>query len=131
MSAGQRWVSFPVEYKRGRRGDRLADQVQLCAQAICLEEMHRCEIPRGALFYGQSRHRLDVMFDAELRTLTAQAARQFCELIARQETPRVAPAPKCRRCSLRSVCMPEITQPGSFMAKYVARSLARMGASIP
>jgi CRISPR-associated exonuclease Cas4 len=126
---GQRWVPFPVEYKRGRRRDRLADQVQLCAQAICLEEMHGCEIACGALFYGQSRRRLDVTFDAELRAVTAQASRRFGELVARRETPRVAPAPKCRRCSLRGLCMPEVTQPESSMTKYIARSLRQMASS--
>jgi CRISPR-associated exonuclease Cas4 len=127
--AGQHWVPFPVEYKRGRRGDRLADQVQLCAQAICLEEMHGCEIPCGALFYGQSRRRLDVTFGAELRAVTARAAARFAELISRRETPRMAPAPKCRRCSLRGICMPEVTQPESSMAKYIARSLRQMASS--
>jgi CRISPR-associated exonuclease Cas4 len=128
-AGGQQWAPFPVEYKRGRRGDRLADQVQLCAQAICLEEMHGCEIACGALFYGQSRRRLDVWFDAELRAVTARAAARFAELVARRETPRVAPAPKCRRCSLRGVCMPEVTRPESSMSKYIARSLRQMASS--
>jgi len=72
---GESWHPFPVEHKRGKpKGDNPCDRVQLCAQAICLEEMCDCAIPAGALFYGETRQREDVAFDPTLRALTAARA---------------------------------------------------------
>ena len=69
------WRPFPVEYKRGKPKPDHCDKIQLCAQALCLEEMIQAEIPGGALFYGQTRRRLDVVFDNNLRRETEEAAR--------------------------------------------------------
>ena len=69
------WRPFPVEYKRGQSKGIDCDRVQLCAQALCLEDMLRVSVPVGALFYGQARRREEVVFDADLRDITERAAR--------------------------------------------------------
>ena len=99
---------FPVEYKRGRPKKHRADEVQLCAQAICLEEVFNCQIPQGALFYGTTRRRLTVQFDAELRHLTAETAAAARMMIQTGHTPRPVWRPaSCSRCSLESLCQPK------------------------
>lgn len=102
-----RWRPYPVEYKRGKPKSHRADEVQLCAQALCLEEMLVTDVPAGALFYGQTRRRLDVFFDAGLRRLTEDAAARLHRLISDGITPPPVREPKCDRCSLLSVCMPD------------------------
>jgi CRISPR-associated exonuclease Cas4 len=101
-----RWRPVPVEYKRGKPKAHRADEVQLCAQALCLEEMLTVAIPEGALFYGKKRRRQRVTLDAELRALTEDTARRLHELLAGGRTPAAVRAPKCRRCSLLEVCLP-------------------------
>jgi CRISPR-associated exonuclease Cas4 len=104
-SAGER--CFPVEYKRGKPKAHDADRVQLCAQAICLEEMLGVIVSSGALFYGKTRRRLDVAFDEPLRNLTEQTIARLHELIACRVTPpAVYEKEKCERCSLINLCMP-------------------------
>jgi len=98
----------PVEYKRGRPKAHRADEVQLCAQAFCLEEMFRTTVADGFLFYGQTRRRRAVAFDTELRTLTAHTAAEVQRLIAEGRTPLpVYEARKCKACSLKAECHPE------------------------
>lgn len=104
-----REVPFPVEYKRGKRKSWRHDEVQLCAQAICLEEAFGVAVPRGALFYGASRRRLDVELDEKLRGATEAAARRFHQLMRQGITPPPALLPKCQSCSLRTTCMPELS----------------------
>lgn len=81
------WQPFPVEYKRGEPKLDHCDMIQLCAQAMCLEEMMSIPVPKGAIFYGRTRRRLDVSFDDDLRKKTEDAARQAHELIASGITP--------------------------------------------
>lgn len=116
-----RWVPFPVEYKRGKPKSHQADRVQLCAQALCLEEMLGTEVPEGALFYGKTRRREDVAFDAELRETTEHAAARVHELLAAGETPSAERQPKCRRCSLLDVCRP--ADIGRSVERYLDRLL--------
>ena len=98
---------FPVEYKRGRPKSHRADEVQLCAQAICLEEMLDVSVPEGALFYGQSRRRKSVALDSELRGLTEEVAAGTRRMIQSGETPPPAyEKRKCSACSLQVVCQP-------------------------
>ena len=92
---------YPVEYKRGHPKSHRADEVQLCAQGLCLEEMFSSPVPQGALFYGQTRKRLIVPFDAELRALTASVASACQAMIAKGRTPAPHESPACRRCSTR------------------------------
>jgi CRISPR-associated exonuclease Cas4 len=102
-----RWMPFPVEYKHGKPNGRNADEAQLCAQAMCLEEMLGVEIPSGALFYGKTRHRLDVTFDAALRALTERAAADVHELLARGVLPEPEYGKWCESCSLVEDCRPK------------------------
>ncbi|HSL83360.1 MAG TPA: CRISPR-associated protein Cas4, partial [Thermoanaerobaculia bacterium] len=101
-----RWRLYPVEYKRGRPKSLPCDEVQLCAQALCLEEMLETEIPEGALFYGRTRKRKEVPFTPELRGLTEQSAARLHSLIAAGETPPPVNDARCERCSLAPVCLP-------------------------
>jgi CRISPR-associated exonuclease Cas4 len=97
---------FPIEHKRGRpkRGDE--DRVQLCAQALCLEEMLGVSVPAGALFYGQSRRRADVSFDGALRRRTEEAAGEVRALFDAGATPPPPAVAPCKSCSLFSACQP-------------------------
>lgn len=100
------WQPFPVEYKRGRPKKHNADTVQLCAQAMCLEEMLGGEISDGALFYGQSRKRKSVPFTAELRDQTITLAHEFHQMMNTGITPPPVIGPHCEQCSLREACIP-------------------------
>ena len=122
------WVPFPVEYKRGKPKRDHCDEVQVCAQAICLEEMLKVAVPEGALFYGATQHRHDVTFSVELRDETRLTARRLHELFAAGVAPRVSREPKCRRCSLVDVCRPDATGPGRSARRYLANA-ARAAAS--
>lgn len=99
-------TAYPIEYKRGRTTERLPDRIQLCAQAIALEEMTGMPVPRGALFYHASRRRVEVEFDAELRAQTESTAIAAREMLASGHLPKATLQPKCRRCSLREACQP-------------------------
>ena len=105
------WRPFPVEYKRGRLQKREADTVQLCAQALCLEEMLGLEVPEGAIFYGQTRRRLPVVFDEPLKSLTRTTAEAAHSLFASGRTPAPPPVQAagrpCRSCSLADECLPD------------------------
>ena len=103
---GERGRPFPVEYKRGKPKAHRADEVQLCAQAICLEEMFATTVPDGALFYGVTRRRLAVAFDDALRGLTARVAAETRAMVASARTPLPVKTPACRRCSLETLCQP-------------------------
>ena len=100
-------LAFPVEYKRGKPKDGNCDRVQLCAQAMCLEEMLNTQISRGALFYGKTRRREEVEFSDELRTETVDLCRKVHALIDSSITPSPVYSPRCRSCSLYDLCMPK------------------------
>jgi len=125
------WRPFPVEYKRGRPKRNRCDEVQVCAQAMCLEEMLGIEVPAGALFYGATRRRFDVAFDAALRAETEDAARRLHAMIDSGVTPRVAREPKCDHCSLAALCLPEATGPARSAARYTRDALRRSEAGDP
>ncbi len=114
------WQPFPVEYKRGKPKMDDCDKVQLCAQAICLEEMLNIEIKEGALFYGQTRRREDVVFDEKLRRETEEAARKVHDLIESGITPKPEYSKKCKKCSLYELCMPKLSRKAS---KYLMQVL--------
>jgi len=118
--AGDRWRPFPVEYKRGRPKKANMDRIQLCAQAFCLEEMLALEVPAGALFYGKTRHREDVVFDAALRSETAETAKRFHALIEAGVTPRAVYGKQCDTCSLKELCLPRTVEKGRSIDSYLA-----------
>lgn len=102
-------VPFPVEYKRGKPKLHRADEVQLCAQALCLEEMTGTPVPEGALFYAQTKRRVAVPFDVDLRALTETTVAELATVFASRITP--APTPhrsRCRACSLLDLCHPDV-----------------------
>lgn len=101
-----RWIPFPVEYKRGKPKDHQADELQLCAQAMCLEEMLCCAIPQGALFYGETRRRMEVHFTQILRSQVHTMLKEMHQLYSRRYTPKVKPSKGCSACSLKEVCLP-------------------------
>lgn len=116
----EKWIPFPVEYKRGKPKIDDCDKVQLCAQAICLEEMLKVEITHGALFYGQTRRREEVVFTEKLRHETEDAAKKVHELIELQMTPKPEYSKKCKKCSLYEVCMPKVSRRAS---NYLMRAM--------
>ena len=120
-------TAFPVEYKRGKPKLHRADEVQLCAQALCLEEMTGRPVPDGALFYGETKRRVSVPFDAELRRLTEEAAQQVAALFSTGRTPPAAYRPqRCRACSLIELCRPKLAgrSARAFRADALAQALA-------
>jgi CRISPR-associated exonuclease Cas4 len=114
---------FPVEYKRGKPKKHDADKIQLCAQAICLEEMLAVHIPAGALFYGQTKRRLDVIFDDALREKTIFAAKGVHDLFRNGVTPPPDPGPKCKLCSLKDECLPDVIAHGKSAKIYLQKLL--------
>lgn len=109
------WQPYPVEYKRGSPKANDADELQLCAQAICLEEMLLCDIPEGSLFYGETRRRHQVAFTAELRNRVESLLAEMQTYLERGYTPRVKPTKACNACSLKEICLPGLDRAGSAM----------------
>ena len=118
-----KWQPFPVEYKRGKPKPDSCDAVQLCAQALCLEEMLELEVMRGALYYGKIHRRHEVIFDEKLRRETEETAKQVHELIASGETPRPVYKLKCDNCSLFQLCMPKTIGKRSSVKRYLGSML--------
>jgi CRISPR-associated exonuclease Cas4 len=121
---GGRWVPLPVEYKRGKAKRDHSDEVQLCAQALCLEEMLEVPVPAGALFYGTTRRRTEVPFGPELRARTEDAVRRLHELVDVGITPTARREPKCDGCSLLNLCLPSSGERPRSAVRYVAQALA-------
>ncbi len=114
-----KWLPFPVEYKRGRPKKEDWDRVQLCAQAMCLEEMLKVEVPEGALFYGRTRRRQDVVFDQKLRRETEDTARRFHDLVESGSTPAPVYGKKCERCSMKHLCLPKAVDRARSIDTYL------------
>ena len=113
----------PVEYKRGKPKLHRADEVQLCAQALCLEEMLNVTISSGCLFYGETRRRTAVAFDEELRTVTIRAIGRLHKLIVSRVTPLAVREKKCDKCSLLEICMPDAMRFKKGAAAWFATAL--------
>lgn len=101
-----RWYVYPVEYKHGKRRDEIEYEVQLCAQAICLEEMANCKIQWGYIYYGADRRRKQVILDDELRSKVWEGAESLHKMMKSKITPHAIRSPKCRECSMVDVCLP-------------------------
>lgn len=104
----QTWRPLPVEYKRGRPKKDNTDRVQLCAQALCLEEMLDCDVPEGALYYGQTKRRTVVVFDQALRDNVKETAQKIQALLAAGVTPAPHYDSRCESCSFLPLCLPKI-----------------------
>ncbi len=116
------WLPVPVEYKHGKPKPFDADELQLCGQAMCLEEMLCCEIPAGSLYYGTPHQRTAVTFTPELRGRVTALLKEMEQLAARGHTPRAVPDKKCRACSLRELCLPQLEQTESAASYLAARA---------
>jgi CRISPR-associated exonuclease Cas4 len=124
------WSPTPVEYKRGKPKPDICDEVQLCAQALCLEEMLHMLIPSGAIFYGRPRRRTEVAFDSALRRETEALAVRLHQLHSLAKTPPPVYSRKCPSCSLVDTCRPKVMRAKSTR-RYVLSSLREMGLSSP
>jgi CRISPR-associated exonuclease Cas4 len=127
-------IPYPVEFKRGKKKPHRADEAQLCAQALCLEEMTGASIPEGALFYGETRRRVVVVFDRELRDLTLATIEAVKALFASGRTPAaIYEAGKCRACSLIDLCAPKIgaRSAAAWRDREVRRALANAAEDAP
>ena len=114
---------IPVEYKKGKRRKFDNDDVQLCAQAFCLEEMFACEVAVGYIFHAASKRRREVIIDWRLREETKQVIEAVRQLLAEGITPAAELKPRCEGCSLRGVCMPEVTGKEKIQCDAYAQSL--------
>lgn len=116
------WQPYPVEYKRGSPRPDRANHLQLCAQSMCLEEMLCCDIPEGALFYGETRRREHVNFTSELRQQVREMLNEMHDFYRRGHTPKVRPTKGCNACSLRDLCLPKLTRKKS-VSEYLRQSM--------
>ena len=123
---GAKWRPFPVEYKRGRPKKDNVGKVQLCAQALCLEEMLGVGVPSGALFYGKTRHRQDVDFDAGLRSETEDTAKRFHDLVESRKTPKPVYGKKCANCSMKHLCLPKTIEKGRSIERYLMDAMSEL-----
>ncbi|MBI4651796.1 CRISPR-associated protein Cas4 [Candidatus Desantisbacteria bacterium] len=117
------WIPFPVEYKRGKPKMDDCDKIQLCAQALCLEEMLNVKIPSGALFYGKTRHRFDVEFDDALCKETKDTAVRLHDFIDARKTPKPVYMAKCDSCSFFDICMPKAIGRKTSVVDYLKENL--------
>jgi len=114
-----RYLPVPVEYKHGKEKKDACDEVQLCAQAICLEEMLSVDVPKGYFFYGEIRHRVEVFFTNELRDSVKRISREMHQYFERGYTPQVKPSKSCRSCSLKDICLPSLQANIVPASKYI------------
>ncbi len=116
------WRPYPVEYKRGSPKTHQADELQLCAQAMCLEEMLCCSILEGSLYYGEARRRTRVPLDESLRQQVRELSKEMHQLYTRGYTPKVKPTRSCNACSLKDLCLPALLRKKP-VADYLAQAM--------
>ncbi len=117
------FLPAPVEYKRGKPKREPVDEAQLCAQAMCLEEMLAVSIPAGYLFYGETRHRVRVELGEALRGLVVKMSREMHVYFQRGYTPRVKTSKACRSCSLADICLPVLQENVIAASKYIRQNI--------
>lgn len=117
------YLPAPIEYKRGKPKREPVDEAQLCAQAICLEEMLSTQIPRGYLYYGQTRHREEVEFTPQLRTLVQEMSAEMHNYFSRGYTPKVKTHKGCRSCSLADICLPVLQEKVITASRYIKQNI--------
>lgn len=124
LTEGDKQWPYPVEYKRGRPKAHRADEVQLCAQALCLEFMFDCSVHEGALFYGKTRRRQPITFDSELRKLTIETIHAVRQMLQDRQTPKVGyQAKRCDACSLLEPCQPKLISKGGNVDDWLLRQI--------
>lgn len=115
------WQPFPVEYKHGRPKKDDSDRVQLCAQAMCLEEMLGRDVAEGALYYGQKKRRVGVEFDQDLRNMVTQASLDLHNLFDSGKTPPPVYSSRCESCSFIETCLPKTAGKKGKVRNYMTR----------
>ena len=115
------WQPFPVEFKRGRPKKDDSDRVQLCAQAMCIEEMLEVDVPKGALFYGKKQRRMDVALDEQLRRTTTETAMALHALFNSTVTPPPEYSRRCESCSFIDLCHPKVMGKKRKVRTYINR----------
>ena len=118
-----KWKIHPVEYKRGRPKSNDCDRLQLVAESVCLEEMLSCKINEGSLYYGEIRHREDVLMDDTLRSLLDRMISEMWGYYRRKYTPKVKSGKVCNSCSLVNICMPKLMKEKS-VSKYIQEHIS-------
>ncbi len=118
-----RYLPIPVEYKRGRPKKDDRDAVQLCSQAICLEEMLEVELDKGYLYYGQTQHRSEIVFDQRLRLRVRELSKDMHHCFESGQTPPARKGVKCNLCSLEDVCIPRLTRQKKSIQQYLKEQL--------
>ncbi len=121
------WIPVPIEYKHGRKRDELEYEVQLCAEAMCMEEMLDISVRQGYLYYEESRRRQEVIISVDLRTLVERGSMELHEMCRLGNTPRAEFSSKCVKCSVRELCWPDLSK--TKPRQYLAKMLAEMGRS--
>nr|WP_297708487.1 CRISPR-associated protein Cas4 [uncultured Butyrivibrio sp.] len=116
------WSLYPIEYKRGRKKKDECDEAQLCAQAMCLEEMYCCKILEGALFYGETRRHEKVIFSDKLRSLVKESLEEMHSLYKKGYTPKVKAKKGCESCSLKEICLP-VVQGKKVVSDYIIAAI--------
>ena len=118
-----RWNLIPVEYKRGKPKSDERDEVQLCAQAMCLEEMYRIDIQEGYVYYGETRHRHEVEFTCKLRDMVKSHALRMHEIYKKGTTPLPVFKSHCKSCSLVDICLPKTMGNKHSVSEYLSIAL--------
>lgn len=117
-----KYLPIPIEYKVGKKKTDKSDELQLLAQAVCLEEMLYCNLDYGYLFYGKTKRREKVEFTPELRDLLTKTVNEMHSYWRRKYTPKVKSSKKCSSCSLRNICLPELLK-AEPVDNYIKRRL--------
>ena len=124
------WKPYPVEYKRTRdKHGSVAYRIQLCAQALCLEEMLQVPVPAGAVFDGKAKRREVVIFDEPLRQEVEHLAARMHQILQSGKTPRAIYAKKCEGCSMKPVCLPSVGESvsaSSYLTRAVEANLRKV-----
>ncbi|XOQ52045.1 MAG: CRISPR-associated exonuclease Cas4 [Succiniclasticum sp.] len=115
------WNVYPIEYKRGKPKSEECDRLQLCCEAMCLEEMLNCVIPEGALYYFEIRHRIPVPLDSSLRQRVKELLKEIHEYADRKFIPVAKVKKQCKSCSLKDICLPKLQAPS--VKEYYAERL--------
>lgn len=116
------WLPVPVEYKHGKPKKNEVDEVQLTAQAMCLEEMYSVHINNGVFFYGEIRHRVEVEITPRLRDIVKECTREMHVIFQSRQLPTLNRGNHCDKCSLKNICLPEITD-CTNVATYLKNNL--------
>lgn len=117
-----KWTLIPIEYKHGKPKEHNADELQLCAQAICMEEMFQTSISEGFLYYGENRRRNKVLFEESLRNEVKKISNEMHDFFRKGHTPKVKPAKHCKACSLENLCLPKL-QKTMKVSTYIEQNI--------